>query len=75
MTTQNLCPQCHKEMDWESGEYICHSCQLHFRKFMYCPKCDSELEKLVACGAANYFCNRCNELVSRSKARVEFRQL
>lgn len=31
-----------------------------------CPKCKSELEQLKACGAVNYFCNSCNELVSKS---------
>ncbi|TCS43787.1 zinc-ribbon domain-containing protein [Reinekea marinisedimentorum] len=30
-----------------------------------CPKCNSELEELRACGAVNYFCNSCNELVSK----------
>ena len=75
MTTQNLCPECGKEMDWEQGEYICAACQARYQKIMYCPTCDAELEKLVACGAANYFCNTCNELKSKSAARVEFRKL
>ncbi|PJC86222.1 DNA ligase [Vibrio sp. HA2012] len=74
MTTQNACPECGAEMAWEQGEYHCDACQLHYKKVMFCPKCNAELEKLVACGAANYFCNTCNELVSRSQATIEFQR-
>lgn len=36
-------------------------------KVYVCPKCKNELEQLVACGAEQYFCDTCKELVSRSK--------
>jgi hypothetical protein len=33
-----------------------------------CPKCNHELEVIRACGCQDYFCNHCNELVSKRKA-------
>jgi predicted amidophosphoribosyltransferase len=32
-----------------------------------CPKCLKALEVIKACGCRDYFCNHCNELVSKSK--------
>jgi hypothetical protein len=32
-----------------------------------CPTCRTELEHLRSCGSASFFCNTCNELVSRKK--------
>ncbi|MDC0609134.1 zinc ribbon domain-containing protein [Vibrio sp.] len=66
----NDCPKCDKELDWD-GKYFCTQCRVHFLKIGICPDCHSDLEKLNACGAANYFCNHCNEL--KSKTRVTFR--
>ncbi|WP_375752811.1 zinc ribbon domain-containing protein [Vibrio sp. HN007] len=75
MSTQNICPTCSKELGWEGGNYKCQDCKVSYKKFAYCPECDVELEKLQACGAASYFCNTCNELKSKSRARFEFRPL
>lgn len=36
-----------------------------------CPKCNSQLEEIAACGSVSYFCNHCNELVSRSQMLKE----
>jgi hypothetical protein len=72
--TDNLCPKCDKELSW-NGRYECESCNAAYVKMGYCPKCESELEKLQACGAANYFCNTCNELQSKSKIRFEFKPI
>lgn len=69
--SENNCPDCQQALTW-NGRYECESCNKAFKKIGYCPKCDSELEKLQACGAANYFCNSCNELQSKSKIRFEF---
>ncbi|CAM4059494.1 zinc ribbon domain-containing protein [Vibrio neonatus] len=70
--TQNICPECNQELQWD-GQYYCADCQAHYKKLAFCPDCDAELEKLQACGAASYFCNAaCNELKSKSRARVEF---
>ena len=68
---ENQCPSCNNELDWE-GEYVCKTCQVSYKKIGYCPDCEAELEKLQACGAANYFCNSCNELKSKSRVRFEF---
>ncbi|OEE79154.1 zinc ribbon domain-containing protein [Vibrio ordalii] len=68
---ENLCPCCQKPLAWD-GRYHCEQCKHHFNKIGFCPECDSELEKLLACGAANFFCNSCNELKSKSKIRFEF---
>ncbi len=67
----NLCPQCTGELEWD-GSYHCPACSKHYKKIGFCPECDAELEKLQACGAANYFCNTCNELKSKSRIRFEF---
>ncbi|NAW70661.1 DNA ligase [Vibrio sp. V27_P1S3P104] len=69
-----LCPQCADTLKWD-GQYHCVSCQVHYKKIAHCPDCDQELAKLQACGAANYFCNRCNELKSKSRVRAEFQKI
>ncbi|GAB2666897.1 zinc ribbon domain-containing protein [Vibrio panuliri] len=69
--SENLCPQCQHELEWQ-GDYHCQPCQQSFSKVGYCPECQARLEKLQACGAANYFCNSCNELKSKSRVRFEF---
>jgi hypothetical protein len=71
--SENLCPQCEKELVWD-GQYYCQPCDEHFQKIGMCPQCDAILEKLQACGAANYFCNQCNELKSKSKIRFSFQK-
>ena len=73
--SQNICPECSKELDWD-GQYYCADCQSHYKKHAFCPDCDALLEKLQACGAESYFCNAsCNELKSKSRARFEFKKV
>lgn len=67
----NLCPECQEELSWD-GEYLCKKCQKHYKKLVYCPDCDAQMEKLQACGAVSYFCPQCNELKSKSRVRIEF---
>ncbi|MFA0414917.1 zinc ribbon domain-containing protein [Vibrio renipiscarius] len=73
--SENHCPQCHNELDWQ-GRYHCQHCAADFNKIAFCPDCEAKLEKLQACGAANYFCHssRCNELKSKSRVRFEFQK-
>ncbi|HCM1321500.1 TPA: zinc ribbon domain-containing protein [Vibrio parahaemolyticus] len=66
---QNKCPDCEVELEW-TGQ-----CESDFKKVGFCPDCGAELEKLQACGAANYFCNTCNELKSKSRVRFEFQKI
>lgn len=68
---ENVCPSCNQELEW-TGQYHCNQCQSNFDKVGYCPDCAAQLEKLQACGAANYFCNSCNELKSKSRVKFEF---
>ena len=70
----NNCPKCEKELDWQ-GHYHCSDCDERFNKVGFCTDCQAQLEKLQACGAANYFCNSCNELKSKSRVRFEFQQV
>ncbi len=71
--SENICPQCQSELGWD-GQYLCENCSMHFTKIGYCPDCQSQLEKLQACGAASYFCNdKCNELKSKSRVTFEFK--
>ena len=58
---ENNCPVCEDELEW-TGKYHCSACDENYIKVGFCPDCEAELEKLQACGAANYFCNNCNEL-------------
>ncbi|KHT64482.1 DNA ligase [Photobacterium gaetbulicola] len=70
--SQNICPNCQLELEWQDGKYHCESCSTVFIKKAFCPDCEAELEKLQACGAASYFCNSCNELKSKSRVRIQF---
>ncbi|MDK9761394.1 zinc-ribbon domain-containing protein [Vibrio sp. D420a] len=73
--SENICPQCQSELGWD-GQYHCETCGMHFTKIGYCPDCQSQLEKLQACGAASYFCNdKCNELKSKSRVTFEFKSV
>lgn len=72
--SENLCPVCEKELEWD-GQYHCTACDAHYKKVGFCPECNAELEKLQACGAANYFCNTCNELKSKSKINFKFNKI
>ncbi|KMV31261.1 DNA ligase [Photobacterium swingsii] len=72
MKTENKCPCCHSELAWQANQYRCETCQTTLIKQAFCPDCDTELEKLQACGSASYFCNSCNELKSKSRVRIAF---
>ncbi|WP_117233627.1 zinc ribbon domain-containing protein [Vibrio maerlii] len=72
--SENKCPECNEELTWE-GQYHCKKCSTDFKKIAFCPECLGRLEKLQACGAANYFCNDCNELKSKSRIRFEFHEM
>ncbi|USD65805.1 zinc ribbon domain-containing protein [Vibrio sp. SCSIO 43136] len=71
----NNCPVCEKTLEWGGSHYVCSDCEQGYKKVGFCPACDAELEKLQACGAANYFCNTCNELKSKSTIRFEFQKV
>ena len=73
MMNENHCPKCNNELAWQ-GLYHCEPCDVDFEKVGFCPDCEAKLEKLQACGAANYFCNSCNELKSKSRLRFEFQK-
>ncbi|MCK6265387.1 zinc ribbon domain-containing protein [Vibrio sp. ZSDE26] len=71
--SDNNCPKCEISLEWV-GHYSCPSCEVGFDKQAFCPDCDAELEKLQACGSASYFCNTCNELKSKSRAKFVFKE-
>lgn len=70
---ETLCPQCERVMHWQNGEYHCNACQRVWQKFVLCPDCEAELEKLQACGSASHFCPQCNELKSSSRLSPQWR--
>ncbi|USH01868.1 zinc ribbon domain-containing protein [Grimontia kaedaensis] len=70
----NHCPDCERDLVWDNGTYRCESCEKSFVKQAFCATCDELLEKLQACGATSYFCNSCNELKSKSSARIVFEE-
>ncbi|MCG3866062.1 MULTISPECIES: zinc ribbon domain-containing protein [unclassified Photobacterium] len=69
---ENICPQCSSILNWKNQGYFCDFCQQDVEKQVFCPDCNEQLEKIQACGAANYFCNHCNELKSKSRVKVQF---
>jgi len=72
MSNQNACPKCQTDLKWQARLYHCPSCVVTYKKVVYCPDCEAELERLQACGAESYFCNTCLEQKSRSRSRIEF---
>ncbi|MGF1725073.1 zinc ribbon domain-containing protein [Photobacterium nomapromontoriensis] len=70
--SHNLCPQCNSELAWKNNQYYCDFCQHPVAKTVFCPDCDTKMERLQACGSASYFCNCCNELKSKSRIKVIF---
>ncbi|MEL3919148.1 zinc ribbon domain-containing protein [Aeromonas enteropelogenes] len=66
-----LCPSCQVELDTRSKEQTCGQCQANVRITALCPICQQELERLKACGAVDYFCNHCNNLVSKRAVKFQ----
>lgn len=71
---ENHCPDCGSDLIWDDGIYRCTKCEKCFLKQMFCLVCESQLEKLQACGSTSYFCHTCNELKSKSSAGIVFEQ-
>ncbi len=65
----NQCPACDEALEWD-GQYYCPVCAIHYRKVAYCPDCQTELERLQACGAVSYFCPQCNEQKSKRNPKL-----
>ncbi len=66
------CPSCQQEgLDPRYNPATCSACGKIFSVKPKCPKCDAELERVQACGAVDFFCNSCNELVSKRQAQYE----
>jgi len=72
---RRLCRECGSEMVKEltpdGPRFFCKSCEryTHFDEFdmePYCPVCDEKLQFCSKC-SQGFFCNKCNELVSRKK--------
>ncbi|MBZ6065164.1 zinc ribbon domain-containing protein [Aeromonas schubertii] len=65
------CPGCGEGIDTRGREVTCDHCQRLVRILPLCPDCGEPLERLKACGAVDYFCNRCNSLISKSRVRFD----
>ena len=66
------CLKCDAELE-RSGELqrYCGSCGANFEIEISCNKCGDQLQRLKACGAVNFWCDKCNELKSKSTAVYE----
>lgn len=63
------CPACEQEgLDPRRQATSCTACGVAFTLKACCPQCDGELERVQACGAVDFFCNHCNNLVSKRSA-------
>ena len=63
------CPKCNGEVV-RSGDFKrhCDACDIDFEIHIACKDCGEQLERLKACGAVSFWCNKCNELKSKSTA-------
>ncbi len=74
MAYQIICPECGQEgLDPRRSQTDCSACHKTFVLTPHCPQCDAELERVQACGAVDFFCNHCNNLVSKRAARYDIR--
>lgn len=63
------CPKCNHELQRVGVQKRhCPACNSDFKLHFTCDKCGEKLEVLQACGAANLWCNKCNELKSKSSS-------
>ena len=64
------CPSCEQEgLDPRHSPSQCTVCKDNFSLEAHWPQCDGVLERVQACGAVDFFCNSCNNLVSKRSAR------
>lgn len=68
---QRFCPACNVPLEYKADHWHCGACQKDWRLRGLCNTCGSELERLAACGASNWFCPHCNELKSKSAVQPE----
>lgn len=76
MVKTGTCPVCGAEMNKNNrtGDYYCETCEKTFVKRANCDKCGNEAELLASCGAAQFFCNHCNELKSKKDLDFFFKE-
>lgn len=67
MDTYLHCPACSGRLVADADHYRCEDCARLFEQQMSCDVCGDPIAPIKACGAVDYFCNRCNELKSKSK--------
>lgn len=70
------CPNCGGNIikNNGTGERYCEDCKKRFVKRALCEVCGEELEKLSACGAQQFFCNKCKVLKSKKELDYFFRE-
>lgn len=63
------CPHCQQALE-RCGELKrrCTHCDVHFDIKIDCNKCGEPIQRLKACGAVSFWCDKCNELKSKSSA-------
>lgn len=67
------CPSCSQEgINPKYNPSACSFCHTQFQIKAICPKCVNELERIQACGAVDFFCNHCNEMISKRQANYLF---
>lgn len=75
MTYLIACPVCHQEgLDPRYSPSTCAHCKAEFQIIGFCPKCHQELLKMQCC-SIDFFCNHCNELVSKRKIEFHLAQI
>ena len=70
------CPKCDHELQ-RSGiqKRHCPACNSDFELHAACETCGDELQRLQACGAVNFWCDKCNELKSKKTAVYTLQEL
>jgi len=66
------CLECHGALT-KNGKvnFICPECNIHYGILSQCGQCGDELQRLIACGAVDFWCNQCNELKSKASAKCQ----
>lgn len=70
------CLKCNGEVERNNGtgKYKCTECGIKVVKRALCDQCGEELERLAACGAEQFFCNKCKELKSKKGLNYFYRE-
>ncbi|TKI06735.1 zinc ribbon domain-containing protein [Martelella alba] len=69
---EERCPVCQHVLSRHGETFHCAFCHRRFLRQALCPDCGRPLEKLIACGAVDYFCPHGDGLISKKRVSFNF---